>query len=218
MKKTYCILKAFLSSGMLLLLLAVQVFGACSVSEVDLLGSVRGRIVSTLDEEPQQGVAVSLSPGNSSTITGSDGYFEFSEIEPGLYSLQAQKADFKTNYKQVRVVAGQVAMGDMSLVPIPTSSSVEVSPESLDFGTLDTEATVNIRNTGDAGAVGWTVSGISVDWLKVTPQNGSTAQGMSSSIKVVVDRSVLSAKSTTYFTVNYAGGNTSVRVTASPAE
>ena len=195
----------------------ILLLSACSESEADLLGSVRGRIVSMLNEEPQQGVSVTLTPGGKSTITGSDGYFEFVELTPGQYSLQAQKADFKTNYKQITVVAGQVALGDLSLEPLQTVSSVEITPLSIDFGSTLTESLISIRNTGSSGSIEWTISGVTVDWLQIAPQSGQTGQGMTSSVRVLVDRVSLKSAATTYFTVNYPGGSASVRVSASPA-
>lgn len=192
------------------------VLNACSTSEEDTLGTIRGRVISTLDKEPQQGVSVTLTPGGKSTITGSDGYFEFNELTPGQYSLQAQKSEFSTNYKQITVVAGEVASGDLSLTPKQTTSSVEVSPTILDFGTATTEMLFSIRNTGNIGTIDWTISGISVNWLQVSPAGGSKGQGMTSTVRVIIDRMMLTSESTSYITVNYPGGSTSIRVSASP--
>lgn len=193
--------------------------GACSNSEYDLQGSVRGHIVNALDEEPIQGVSVTISPGGKSAITGSDGYFEFLDLEPGQYSLQAQKAEFKTNYKQLSVVSGQVTSGDLSLTPLQTTSSIEISPLQLDFGLSNTEMVANIRNTGNSGSLEWTISGISVDWLTISPLQGTTGKGMVSTVRISVIRESLSTTTaTTYFTVNYPGGSTSIRVSVSKAE
>lgn len=189
---------------------------ACSKSETDLQGIVRGHVVNAFDEEPIQGVSVTMSPGGKTTITGSDGFFEFTELEPGQYSIQAQKSDFKTNYKQISVVSGQVASGDLSLTPLQTTSSIEISPLSLDFGTSHTELIATIRNVGNMGTIAWTVTGISVDWLHINPQQGTTGEGMSSTIRIAVSRDAVPTKSaTTYFTVNYPGGSTSIPVSVS---
>lgn len=190
---------------------------SCSSDEENLLGSVRGRIFSTLNDEPLQGANVTLSPGGYSTVVGSDGFFEFLELDPGQYSLQAQKADYRTNYKQITVVAGQVASGDLGLIPIQTTSSIEVSPTVLDFGTSLVELTFDIRNNGDVGTVEWSVSGIDVNWLQVSPMKGTTGQLMTSKVKVRVDRVYLDQPSTTYITIDVPGGSATVRVTASPS-
>lgn len=141
------------------------------------------------------------------------------DLEPGQYSLQAQKAEFKTNYKQLSVVSGQVTSGDLSLTPLQTTSSIEISPLQLDFGLSNTEMVANIRNTGNSGSLEWTISGISVDWLTISPLQGTTGKGMVSTVRISVIRESLSTTTaTTYFTVNYPGGSTSIRVSVSKAE
>ena len=190
---------------------------SCSSSEPDIYGTIRGKIVSTLNDEPLQGVNVTLSPGSYSTVTGADGCFEFVDLEPGQYSLQAQKSDYKTNYKQITTVAGQVVSGDLSLTPLQTTSSVEVAPSELDFGTTQTELTFDIRNTGNIGSIEWSISGIDVDWLQVNPMKGTTGQGMASTVKVALNRALLTVQSVTYLTVNIPGGSNSVRIIASPS-
>lgn len=195
----------------------VGVFYSCASDEINTLGSIRGKIVSSSNDEPLQGANVTLSPGSYSTITGTDGSFEFIDLTPKQYSLQAQKSDHKSNYKQITVIAGQVASGDLSLIPLQTTSFVKVSPTELDFGSLQTDMIFNIKNTGNTGAIEWSISGIDVKWLQVNPIKGTTGQSMDSNIKVTVNRSFLLEKSSTYFTVNIPGGSISIHVIAYPA-
>lgn len=216
-KKTKTMVTNHVGKGIIAFTLLL-LLSACSKSEVDLQGIVRGHIVNALNDEPIQGVAVTMSPGGKTTITGSDGFFEFTELDPGQYSLQAQKSEFKTNYKQISVMSGQVASGDLSLTPLQTTSSVEISPLSLDFGTSHTELIATIHNAGDIGTIEWTVSGISVDWLQISPLHGATGKGMTSTIRVAVFREAIPTKTaTTYFTLNYPGGSASIPVSVSKA-
>lgn len=189
---------------------------SCNPDEVDMKGNIRGKIVDALTDEPLQGVSITVSPKGESTVTGNDGTFEFVDLTPAQYSLQAQKSGYKTNYKQITIYAGETGIGDMSLTPIQTTNAIRINPESLDFEKTETDMTFEILNNGNIGNVKWNISGVEATWIKVSPLSGEIGQGMSASIRVTIDRSLLSNEvNTTFIQVNYPGGSKSVKITAS---
>lgn len=200
----------------LLLIVSVVLLAACSKDEAVMTGVIYGKITNSVNNEPLQGVTVTVSPGGISLITGDDGSFEYQNMQPGQYKLQAQKLDFQSNYKQISVVAGQTASGDLRLTPVQTNVDWQISPMELAFGSNITELTFEIRNTGTAGTLNWTISGVDADWINVTPLNGTTAVGMSSTVKVTVDRNQILSDSSTIITINMPGGSSTVRISVSP--
>ena len=56
---------------------------------------------------------------------------------------------------------------------------------------------------------------INVSWLTISPQQGETAMGKSSEIKVMIDRSNITSSQSTSFIVNAAGGSQSIVVLVS---
>lgn len=201
---------------MLVLALAGFAMSGCGDDPVESTGRIHGRIVDAATDEPLQGVVVTISPKGESTVTGSDGIYDFASVEPGQYSLQAQKADYKTNYKQVSVIAGEVAYGDMQLASTTPTSAIEISPASLEFSSSQTEKTITLRNKATQGTVNWSVGGIDVTWLRVSPTTGNISANMSEVIKVSVERDGLKDTAVTYFTISTPGGSQSVKVTVQP--
>lgn len=191
-------------------------FVSCATDEAKLTGDIFGRITDSRSGEPLGFVTVTLTPGGKSTITGSDGTFLYSDITPGQYSLQAQKEGYNTNYKQIAIVAGETASGDMALTRAAVSQNVEITPSELKFGNNVTEMYFTINNTGHAGDISWSIAGLDVDWMTVAPMSGTTGLGNSSIVKVSVDRTGLTEIVSSLITVNFTGGSEVVRVTVNP--
>lgn len=96
------------------------------------------------------------------------------------------------------------------------SSKIALNTNVLNFGKDYSSLTFDIKNIGNAGNVNWTVSGIDVDWIKVTPKTGTTSMGNSSTVKVDLDRTkVIGSMSTT---ILVEGDGESFRVTINAEE
>lgn len=199
-----------------ILYLTVFLFGAvaagCSEDETPSFGGIYGIVSDAETGEPIRSAYVVVSPGNSSTVTGSDGHFEFTDLESRQYKIQVSANGYATNSRQISVVPGSNVSGDMTLSPVKEMSGVSLSATQLNFDETHTELTLEIRNTGNAGTVDWYITGIDAAWLGVTPASGSIETGKSASVKVKADRSLVTTDQTTFFTVNAAGGSQSVRV------
>ena len=72
---------------------ALLCFNSCDKlkPEETKCGRIQGFVTSTVTNEPIQGVDISLSPSGLSAVTGSDGRYEFNDIEVGQYTVQGMK-------------------------------------------------------------------------------------------------------------------------------
>ena len=84
--------------------LALFVFlllGACATDIEVFTGNIQGKVTDAVSGEVLQGVSVSITPSGNSKTTGSDGAFEFLDLEPKQYELQAKRVMSQTA-KQLR--------------------------------------------------------------------------------------------------------------------
>lgn len=92
-------------------------FAGCTEDEYTLFGKVIGTVTDATTGEPISNVTMTLSPSGKSATTGSDGIFEFNDLEAVQYKMQARHANYKTDTKTVTVLAGEIVRGDMQLTP-----------------------------------------------------------------------------------------------------
>lgn len=198
---------------------ALLIFGCaltgCSGDETPGFGSIYGLVTNANTGQPVYGATVTLSPGNFSTTTGSDGRYEFVDLEPGQYKIQVQATDYQANSSQIQVNAGSQAIGDIAITPVGEITGIQLSTSVMNFDTNYSELTFTLRNIGNTGTVSWYISGINVSWLTISPQQGETAMGKSSEIKVMIDRANITSSQSTSFIVNAAGGSQSIVVLVS---
>lgn len=166
--------------------LVVSLLVACAKDEVDTTGSIYGIVNDADNGEPVSGAHVVLNPGGKTTNTGSDGRYEFLDLEPGQYTIQISKNGYKTNTKRISFVAGEQASGDMMLER--GEASIKLNTNVLVFDKGETSKTFEVMNIGTSGSVSWTLT-CQATWLSVTPQSGTTAQGKSSAVVVNINRS-----------------------------
>ncbi|HIZ85175.1 MAG TPA: carboxypeptidase-like regulatory domain-containing protein [Candidatus Coprenecus stercoravium] len=192
-------------------LTAMLLAWSCQDEEFATTGGIYGIISDAETNAPIAGAQVMLSPGNVTTVTGSDGNYEFQNVEEGQFKLSVSSSGYSSNSRQITVVAGERTICDMQLTPDKEISGIELSTNRLNFGSEYSVLTFDIRNVSTSGNIDWYISDTE-SWLTVSPTEGSTAMGKSSSVKVTVDRSKLSEDVTSTFTVNAAGGSLSVMV------
>ena len=92
-------------------------FAGCTEDEYTLFGTVLGTVTDVNTGEPIKNVTLTLSPSGKSTVTGSDGIYEFYNLEAVQYKMQASHAGYKTDTKTVNVLAGETVRVDMLLTP-----------------------------------------------------------------------------------------------------
>lgn len=196
-------------------LLLCGLFQSCAKDEVETTGTIYGIVNDSDNGEPVQDAHVALSPDGKTANTGSDGSYEFQNLEPGQYTIQISKAGYKTNTKRITVIPGEKASGDMVLKG--GTSAIRLSTASLNFGNQSTSKTFTIQNIGTSGkSISWSVSkASSAEWLSVTPANGSMASAKESTIVVNIDRSRIKKDETAILLIDAESESHSVEVTVS---
>ncbi|MCM1151319.1 MAG: carboxypeptidase regulatory-like domain-containing protein [Alistipes sp.] len=192
------------------LLLALLCFAGllccnCSEDETPSTGSVYGIITNSETGDPIRNAEVILSPGNTTTISGNDGHYEFLDLEPGQYKIQVQANGYGSNSRQISVALGSSTPCDILLTPVQSGSGISFSNTTVDFGTDYSTLRIDIYNNGTSGAVSWNISNITEQWLTVSPLSGKIAMNGSETLSVNIDRSKISNDATAFFTVNAAG-------------
>ena len=176
MKKLFYILPLF----------AALFLTACEEELPETMGNIYGIVGDMETGDPIRGASVVLSPGNRSTVTGSDGHFEFLNLEAGQYKIQVSASGYITNSRQITVLPGMSTSGDIMLRQ--TTAQMSLSTESLDFGSNTTTLSFDIISKGDR-QIEWYVKE-DADWLSCSPSSGKITNS-SASVVVTIDRSNL---------------------------
>lgn len=90
---------------------------SCSKTEYNLFCSIHGIVSDVETGTPVANATVTLSPGGRSTISGSDGQYEFIDLDPGQYTVTVQCSGYKTNRKAVNAVSAESVRADIPLTP-----------------------------------------------------------------------------------------------------
>ncbi|MCM1352379.1 MAG: carboxypeptidase regulatory-like domain-containing protein [Alistipes senegalensis] len=93
----------------------VLLFFACTERIADTTGNIYGTVKDATTGEPSYNCNVTLNPVGLATTTGSDGTFQFPNIEGGQYSIQVSKVEYAANSKNITVTPGEEARVDFLL-------------------------------------------------------------------------------------------------------
>lgn len=94
---------------------AVCNVGCSSDTELDLYCTVNGQVTDAQTGEPIKAASVMLTPGGMTTVSGSDGTFEFTRLDPGQYTVLVQADGYVSNRKYVNATAGESYQVDIPL-------------------------------------------------------------------------------------------------------
>lgn len=86
-------------------------------------------------------------------------------------------------------------------VKVEAKAEMKVEPVLLDFGHASTELPLTVSNTGTA-ELKYTVSGISADYITVTPMEGSVAAGGNQVLQVKLNRETMPENVNTTFVIS----------------
>lgn len=198
----------------LYLLLGLAVVVACAKDEEVFTGNIMGKVTDAVTGEVLQGVTVTITPTGTSRTTGSDGYFEFRDLEPKQYEIQARKSGYSTNNKTVTVVTGRDVPGDIQLTPIVQDGKLELSVSSLNFGSQNSSLSFSIMNKGNASS-NWNISGLDkVNWLSVNPTTGTLSAGKSNAVTVTLNRDLITENKEVTILVNADNESVALKITA----
>ena len=201
------------------LLLVCGIYQACAPE--DLPGSIYGTVVDKATGEPIKSAGIELSPVGLKTVTGSEGQFEFTELDPGKYTLLVTKTGYIAGVSHtIEVKPGQQAKGDLQIERMPPALKVvdgnrkEIS--TLDFGSSidDVSRSFSLFNDGSE-KIEWQITANAKWIISVSKTEGTLSAGATQSLLITIDRTLLNSgenKTTVHITSN--SGNKQLIVVA----
>ena len=199
------------------ILLSGLLLVACAddINEEVTIGKISGVVSDKTTGEPVATVSAVLSPGGNSTVTGSDGSFEFVDLGPGEYTININKEGYKDNSKAVTVTAGQTTQAHLLIERIP--AVITADRTELDFGDSYSVNTLsfNIVNN-NYEKLSWEMVN-NCGWITdVSPKSGTLAHGKTGTIIVKINRDLLAdGENTTVLVLSTEGvGSTEITVKA----
>ena len=97
---------------------ALCMMTSCEKEKPVATGKIQGIVTNSITGEPIKSVNISLSPTGLSAVTGSDGRYQFNNLEPGQYTVQGMKEGYESNTKNITIVAENISSGDMTMKPM----------------------------------------------------------------------------------------------------
>lgn len=201
------------------LLLVCSIYQACAPEE--LPGSIYGTVVDKATGEPIKSAGVELSPSGLKTVTGSEGQFEFTELDPGKYTLLITKTGYMDGVSStIEVKPGQQAKGDVQIEKLPPALKVvddnrqEIS--TLDFGSAEADVARSFSLFNDGvESLEWQIT-TTAEWIKsVSKKEGVLSAGATQSLIVTIDRIKLSSgENTTTMHITSNNGSKQLTITA----
>lgn len=104
--------KTILFSAVLLIMTCVS---SCSKKEYDNFATIFGTVSDHIGGEPISNASVVLSPGGKTKTTGTDGRYEFNDLDPQQYTITVQKSGYSTNRKTVTAVIAEKTEANIPL-------------------------------------------------------------------------------------------------------
>ena len=181
--------------------IAIAFFCGCSEEpQKPTTGGIEGTVADKTTGDLVPTVPLSLEPGGKSAVTGSDGHFGFTNLEPGNFYITISKEGYKpTSQNNIIVVAGKNTPVHILIERIP--AIVTVDRDTLDFGANAsvTMLSFSIVNPGYEDLI-WYIEQ-DCQWIKeIKPNTGTLKYEKTESISIVIDRQKL------------AGGNNETKI------
>lgn len=143
---------------------------SCAKDEEVMTGTINGFVSEYVNaNNPIAGATVTLSSKGLTKTTGNDGRYEFTELEPGTYTLSVKANNYQATTKQVTVYAGQKVSCDFQLEQ--EKISVDISPVNLVFGKDVDQLSFSITNNSTRN-LSYIISSF-LDYAEVSPMMGT---------------------------------------------
>ena len=94
--------------------LACMLFASCAKDVIDLTGSIKG-VVKDERGNLMEDCMISITPTGTAKITGVDGSFEFTKLDPGDYTITVKKEGYTNTTLKVSVISGKEVNADVVL-------------------------------------------------------------------------------------------------------
>lgn len=192
-----------------LMMTSLLAFVSCEKNkkEVDVptvkLGSISGLVTDYANANaPIAGATVTLNTKGLTKTTGSDGRFEFVNIEPGSYTLQVMANNYQATTKQVTVRADQNVNCDFQLDK--SSANIDINPMNLSYGKGVSEMSFTIKNNS-SNQLTYSISNIP-SYLTLTSKSGLiAAKGSQAIVATVTNRSSITESVNSQMLVSIGG-------------
>ncbi|MDR0834969.1 MAG: carboxypeptidase-like regulatory domain-containing protein [Tannerella sp.] len=89
------------------LTLLISFYSGCAEDEDTFFATLYGVISDHETGDPIANASVVLAPGGKTKTTGTDGRYEFNNLDPQQYTITVQKAGYSTNRKPVTAVVSE---------------------------------------------------------------------------------------------------------------
>lgn len=209
-------MKKHISLSYAVLIIAAASLGSCAVDVEEVSkGGIAGIVADKVTGEPVPTVKLKLSPGGNSTVTGSDGSFQFEELEAGEYTVTYTKDGYRDGTEKLLVKNTLKTDAHLLIERIP--AIITTDKEILDFGENSgvTSLSFNLINSSYK-PLEWNVD-YTCTWIKeIKPKtSGILNYGKTATLIVEIDREELEAgNNETYIVVYSEDGSAEVKVTA----
>ena len=215
MKKAIIIL-SFLYAA----IIACAIWSSCKKEEIK--GKIYGTVTDFATGEPVGNVNVKLKPSGETTLTGSDGTYEFSELDAGKYSLslsKAEYADVDDDYV-IELEAGKEVKRDLQIRRrIASLHLLDMNGnalDTLDFGEDESVVikTFNLFNDGTESLT--CTANHECDWIdNVAGLENPIQPGQTTPVTVRIDRVALAdGVNTTFLYITSGNGSNEIVVKA----
>lgn len=169
-------------------------FQSCDSQDQEITGGIYGVVTDKATGEPIKSAGVTLSPNGSTTVTGSDGHFEFTNLAHGGYAVIINKTDYKEFTSGMIVVEnGQTTHVDVQIEKLPPSLRIvnnnNEDIDILDFGAQksDISRSFNIFNDSES-SLEWEIT-YTANWIKnISKTSGILKAGATQALVVTIDR------------------------------
>jgi hypothetical protein len=161
-----------------------------SEEEQATVAKIHGAVVANGD--PVNAAAILLTPGGGTKITGSDGIYDFADLQPGRYELKVYKEGFQSFNKSIDLAAGKDE--ELAITLTKSTGNLSLNKAYIDMGSNESNnvAGFSIVNSGDA-ELSWSITN-AAGWIKkLDPQTGTVAANSSMAAVFTIDRSKLNA-------------------------
>ncbi len=154
---------------------------------------IHGSVVA--NGEPVNAAAILLTPGGGVKITGSDGMYDFSDLEPGKYEMKVFKEGFLSFNQSIDISDGK----DKEVVVTLTKGTgkLSINKAYIDMGSNESNNATgfSIINTGDVD-LEWQIVN-AAQWItNIEPQTGTAKAGGAEAVSFKINRSRLSSNTT----------------------
>ena len=192
----------------LTILFSILFLTNCTEDEIDFYGSIRGTVKDGILLEPISGVSISLSPSGKTMTTGTDGIFEFTNLESGKYTVAVSKDKYGSDSKSITVLPGEVSQADFSVQT--ANGSLVLSIPILDFGKHDIDLGFDIKNIGKNDMT-YKIEN-SFDWLTISPATGVISSTRIEPIIVSLNRALIDENKTVRIPISSNAGSADIEI------